>query len=197
MSDFIAKIVSLVSSPSLIIIPLTYGVIFKSTSNITYSLRWTFISMFFVFLAGLFILYGVVKGYYSNFDISKREQRGSIFAFAIALTIIYMMVIVIFKGPNSILLSLLGFLLGIAVISAVNTKVKASIHLAVFSSVSVALGILYGGVFWALLILAPLVAWSRIRLKKHILSETIIGAVLGTLLVLFLYYVVTYTYGAR
>ena len=51
--------------------------------------------------------------------------------------------------------------------SIVNRKIKASVHLAVFSAFAAVLGILYGGIFWGLVLLIPVVAWSRIKLKRH------------------------------
>ena len=57
------------------------------------------------------------------------------------------------------------------------------------------MGILYGGIFWALLLIAPLVAWSRVKLKKHEPLETIVGGLVGIIIVLMLYVVVKYVLG--
>jgi membrane-associated phospholipid phosphatase len=129
---------------------------------------------------------------YTNFDISKREQRGSIFAFAAVLTSLYMASVILFGGPKVLLYSLFGLLMGVVIASLINTKIKASIHMAVYSAFALVLAFFYGSFFWILVIGAPLVAWSRIILKRHKLLETIVGTVLGIFIVIALYLVVKY-----
>jgi hypothetical protein len=138
------------------------------------------------------VLYGVKRGFYTNFDISKREQRGSIFAFAAVLTSLYMGAIILFGGPRVLLYSLFGLLIGVFAASIINTKIKASIHMAVYSAFALVVGFFYAGPYILLIALAPLVAWSRIILKRHKLLETIVGTLLGIFIVIVLYLVVKY-----
>ena len=99
-----------------------------------------------------------------------------------------------FGGPRILLIGLGALLFGIFLAEIINKKIKASIHLAVFVSFGIIAGILYGGIFWLFLILAPVVAWSRVKLKRHILPETIAGTVLGASLVIGSYFIIKYLY---
>jgi membrane-associated phospholipid phosphatase len=100
--------------------------------------------------------------------------------------------ILLFGGPKVLLYSLLGLLMGVVFASIINTKIKASIHLAVYSAFGLVVGFFYGGFFWGVILLAPVVAWSRIILKRHRPLETFVGTLLGAFIVIALYLVVKY-----
>lgn len=190
--NFFARIISILSNPMLVSLPMSYALIFKTSGNIEYSLKWTFVSFLFTVAVVLFVILGVKKGFFSDFDVSKKQERKSLFIFASSISFIYFLLAVFLNAPIILLIALAGLFLGIVIASLINRKIKASLHLAVFSSFSMVLGILYGGIFWIALLLAPIVAWSRIKLKRHFLSETIVGAGLGVFLVIFVYFVVKY-----
>lgn len=191
MNSF-AKLISGVSNPVLLSIPMSYAIVFKSREDALYALSWTLLSMLFAGIVGLFVFWGVQRGLFSDFDISKREERTPIFIFTALLSTVYFAIILLLNGPRMLLVALGVLFLGILIADLINRKIKASIHLAVFSSFSLVLGILYGGIFWALLLLIPVVAWSRIKLKRHLFSEIIIGTLIGLSLVLIIYLVVKY-----
>lgn len=193
--NLLANLISALSNPLVISIPLSYSLVLKSTGEIIYSLQWTLISLFFASLVGLFVFYGVKKGFFSDLDVSNREERTRLFVFIAIVSVIFFFLVYITNGPGVLLLGVGSLLLGIILADLINYKIKASIHLAVFSSFSVIMGILYGGIFWVLLLIAPLVAWSRIKLKKHEPLETIVGGLVGTIIVLMLYVVVKYVLG--
>jgi membrane-associated phospholipid phosphatase len=193
--NLLAYLISVLSNPLIISAPLAYSLVLKTTGEASYAIQWTLVSMIFAGLVGIFVFYGVKKGFFSDTDVSKREERTKLFLFAAAVSIFYFIVVLITGGPRILLLGVASLLLGIILADVINRRIKASIHLAVFSSFSVIMGILYGGIFWTLLLVAPIVAWSRIKLKKHEPLETIVGGVVGIIIVLLLYFVVKYAIG--
>ncbi|OGH19279.1 MAG: hypothetical protein A2868_04055 [Candidatus Levybacteria bacterium RIFCSPHIGHO2_01_FULL_40_15b] len=193
--NLFARIISFISNPVLLSIPFSYALVFKSREDFLYALAWTFVSILFASLVGVFVVLAVRKGVFSDFDISKRQERTPIFIFTGLLSILYFLIVFLLNGPKVLLIALGALLFGVIIADIINRKIKASIHLAVFSSFSVIMGILYGGIFWALLLIAPLVAWSRVKLKKHEPLETIVGGLVGIIIVLMLYVVVKYVLG--
>lgn len=187
-----ARLISIIASPLVITAPVSYALVFKTSNDAYYALVWTIASLLFAGTVGMFVLYGVKRGMFSNFDVSIKEQRKPIFIFAAVVSVLYMILIFLLNGPPILMATLGALLLGVLVDSFVNKKIKASVHLTAFSSFAAVLGILYGGIFWLLLLLIPLVAWSRIKLKRHTLSETIVGTIIGFFIVIVLYYVVNY-----
>lgn len=188
----IARIISIIASPIVVTAPVSYALVFKTSNSAFYSLIWTIVSMLFAATVGLFVFYGVTHGIFSDYDISVRSERKPIFLFSAIISVLYLVIIFLLHGPTILMATLGALVLGVLIESFVNRKIKASIHLAVFSAFAAVLSILYGGIFWLLILLIPIVAWSRIKLKRHTFPETIIGALLGLSIVIILYYVVNY-----
>ena len=57
---------------------------------------------------------------------------------------------------------------------------KVSIHSAVAAGLAVLGGAVAGGPVWALILTVPLIAWSRVVLRRHTLAQTIVGAAIGS-----------------
>ncbi len=195
MGNLFASIISVLSNPLLISIPLSYSLVLRSNGQVLYAIEWTLISLFFASIVGLFVIYGVKKGFFSDFDVSKREERTRLFVFAAMVSVVFLATVLSTNGPRVLLFGVASLLLGIILADLINQKIKASIHLAVFSSFSLVMGFLYGGIFWILILAAPLVAWSRIKLKKHEPLETLVGSLVGIIIVLILYFIVKYIIG--
>lgn len=187
-----ALFISAISNPLFISIPFSYFLVLRTSGDPAYSLAWTIISMSFAGLVGLFVLYGVKRGFFSDYDVTKRQERPPLFAFTGIITVLYFIAIFILNGPKILLVSLGALLFAILLAEIINTKIKASMHMAVFSSLSLVLIILYGGAFWLLLLFAPVVAWSRLRLKRHTPREIVAGTILGITIVFAIYLVVKY-----
>ncbi|OGH16573.1 MAG: hypothetical protein A3C30_05290 [Candidatus Levybacteria bacterium RIFCSPHIGHO2_02_FULL_40_18] len=193
--NLLANLISALSNPLVVSIPLSYSLVLKTTGEVLYAIQWTLISLFFATLVGAFVFYGVKKGFFSDIDVSKREERTRLFIFSAIISILYFVTVLTINGPRVLLFGIASLLLGIILADIINHRIKASIHLAVFSSFSVVMGILYGGIFWVLLLVVPLVAWSRIKLRKHEPLETIVGGLVGIIIVLMLYFIVEYFIG--
>lgn len=189
---FVAQLVSLFLNPVVVLLPGLYLLVFRSTQNNIVALKWTFFSLVFSSVFSLFIFYGVKKGFFSDLDVSRREERPRLFLFTIVVVWVYLLSVVVLGGPRILMLAIADIFLGIVLVSLVNTRVKASGHVAVVSAFVTSFLILYGRNAWFILFLIPAVAWSRIILKKHTLLETIVGGILGICLVVGTYGMVKY-----
>jgi len=72
------------------------------------------------------------------------------------------------------------------IIYLVRRKWKISGHVAASAGASTVL-ILVDKVFLPVIILVPLIGWSRLKLKAHTLSQVVAGAVLGVGVPLYVY----------
>lgn len=195
--NLVAQIISILSNPAVLSIPASYALVFRTSNDVIYSAVWSGISFIFTGAVAIYVLYGIGRGIFSDFDVSVREERKPLFIFTAVIAVAYLIVIFLLNGPKILMVTLGALLLGVFMDSIINKRIKASVHLAVFTSFSLVLAILFGGVFWILPVLAPLVAWSRIKLKRHKLSETIIGTMIGIFLVMVIYLVVQYLLGIK
>lgn len=187
MTNRLAKIISFFLGPMFVLIPIPFILVAKSTQDYAYALKWSIFSYAFILAVALFVVVGVFLGFFSNFDVSKREQRPLLFSFSAFAISCYLLSILFFDGPKILFLPLLAVILGLVSIVVVNKWVKASIHLATATAVLLFISIVYKGYSFLFLSLIPLLAWSRIKMKEHTLQETMVGSILGVILTLIVY----------
>jgi len=189
MSRF-ARTVSFLLGPVFTLFPILFISVAKFSQDYSHALKWTIISYAFILPVVLFVIVGVVLGYFSNFDVSKREQRPLLFSACAVVIFCYLIFLLIFNGPKILFIDLFAVVLGLIVIIVVNKWIKASMHLATLASAVLFIGIVYKGYTFFLLSLIPLLAWSRVKTKEHSVRETIIGTILGIVITLFVYLIV-------
>ena len=183
----LARLISFLSSPFVLLLPTPFILVFKETGNITYSLKWTFFSYIFLFSVVVFVLLGMLVGFFSDYDVSKKEERPKLFAFGGIVTFLYFGSLIILNGPKVLYLVVFGIILGVFTISIVNNWIKASIHTATVCAFTLSLVILFGYVFIPALLLIPAMAWARVKIKKHTLQEALVGGFLGLILTIIVY----------
>ncbi len=184
-----AKAISFFLGPVFILLPIPFILVAKFTQDYSYALKWTIFSYVFILAVALFVIIGVFLGAFSNFDVSKREQRPLLFSFSAFAIFCYLLSLIVLHGPRILFLALFTIVLGLIAIVIVNKWIKASIHVAIVTSVVLLMVIIYKGYSFLLLPLIPLLAWSRVKTKKHTLMETIIGSILGIVIILIVYIV--------
>lgn len=183
----LARTVSFLLSPLVLFLPTPFILVFKETGNIFYSLKWTFFSYIFLFSVIFFVLSGMLIGFFSDYDVSKKEERPKLFAFSGIVTFLYLGSLILLNGPKILYLVVFGIILGVFIVSLINNWIKASIHTATVSAFTLSLVILFGYVFIPALLLIPAMAWARIKLKKHTQPETLTGGFLGIVLTIIVY----------
>ena len=188
MKDF-AKLVSFFLGPIFTLLPIPFILVSKTTQDYSHALKWTIFSYAFILVVAVFVIIGVLLGVFSNFDVSKREQRPLLFSFSAFVMFFYLLSLYILDGPKILLIAFFAILVGLAVIVVVNKWIKASIHVATATSVLLFIGIVYKGYFLLLLSLIPLLAWARVKTKEHTIMETVIGSILGIVITLSVYFI--------
>lgn len=182
-----AKAISFFLGPVFILFPVPFILVSKSSQDYYYALKWTVFSYAFVLAVVIFVVIGVMLGKFSNFDVSKREQRPLLFSFSAFIMFCYLLSLIVLDAPKILYVGFFALLLGLIAIVIINRWVKASIHLAAATSAMLFVGIVYGGYYFLLLLLIPILAWARIKTKEHTLAETVIGTILGLVLTLIVY----------
>ena len=187
-----AKAVSLLLSPLFVLLPVPYILVSRFTLDHIYALKWMVFSYAFILAVAIFVVIGVALGIFSNFDVSKREQRPLLFLFSGFTIFCYVLSIFILNGPKILFIAVFAIVLGLIVMSFVNRWIKASIHVATLTSFLMLVYYLYRGYFFLFLLLVPLLSWSRVKIKEHTIPETIVGGILGVLLTIIVYTISRY-----
>lgn len=188
----LAKIISLLLGPTFVLFPIPYILVSKFTNDHIYSLKWAIFSYAFIIAVVVFVALGVFFRVFTNFDVSKREQRPLLFAFSAFAIFCYFVSLVVLSAPKILFFGVFSLVLSLISIVIVTRWSKASIHMAVLVSVIILISAAYRGYFFLFFMLIPLLAWSRIKMKEHTLKETIIGGLLGAIMTLSIYIIAKY-----
>lgn len=157
--------------------------------SIVNGLRWRFI-LVLVLIDGLIPFFYFVHllrtGEISDWDTTKREQRIKLYG---AVLIIHAVGVVFAAALGKIILAkiLFGFWCLAAAYTLVTLFWKISLHTGVFATAVAFAAALWGRNWLILSLILPVIAWSRLRLKKHTLAQIIIGALLGPAILLGLF----------
>jgi hypothetical protein len=187
MINSLARAISNVFNPLVIILPVPYLLVYKTTHNVFFALKWSFVSYVFIAFIAVFVASGVFLGYFTDFDVSKRKQRTALYIFALIITFLYLLTLFLLKGPPVLFIAVGGLILGLIVLAEINQKIKASIHVATISAIITSGAILYGGIFLLALLLIPLIAWSRVKTKRHTFKEAVAGGIFGVVFTIMIY----------
>jgi hypothetical protein len=187
MTSSLARFISFILNPLILLLTVPFFLLLRLGSDLNYALTWTAYTLFFLIALTLFIRECVKRGLFTNMDVSKREQRPLLFNVSILFTIVYLAGLYFLNGPQILIVITVGVMLGIVIISVINTRIKASMHVATISALIFTTAIVFSGYYLFLLFLIPLVAWARLKIKRHTLPETVVGGLLGVLLSLCIY----------
>lgn len=190
--NLFAKIISTILNPIILLVPVPYLLVLKSTGSQELAYFWEIFSLIFIFTFSVFILVGVEKKMFSDLDISKRKQRPLLFTFAIGLSAIYTIFLYFLNAPKILFIAVFTLILGLVIFEIINRTTKASLHVGTVSAFATSLFIVYNGVFILTFLLIPFVAWARIKTHNHTKQQTLIGATLGVLITLIVYVIFKY-----
>ena len=176
-SERVAYIISLVGSP-----PVLGLVVVLLLTSLTATLRAWFWGALYASLAILIPLLYVVRlarrGIVSGIDLPRLEERTRPMLFAILCSGLAWLMLVLAGEPTHMLILAGTMWLQMALMFVITLRWKISMHSAVAAGVATVVSCMAGTVA-PLLIGVPLIAWSRILLRRHTPAQTVAGAILG------------------
>src|SRR5690348_9504657 len=98
MKHRLAKIVSLVFHPIVLILLLPLLVISHYSKNFLYGVEWMLFSSLFLFLFLVVFFFLQPVQFLTDFDISKKEKRPIFYTIVLLFAIVYFIIAVLFKG---------------------------------------------------------------------------------------------------
>jgi membrane-associated phospholipid phosphatase len=121
----------------------------------------------------------VRRGSWENVDASNARERPVLFGVGV-VSFLALLAYLLVVHPRSHMIRGVLFGLGMVVVCAVLTRwVKVSLHLA-FGALSATILLLAGSpAGWVLALILPLLAWSRLVLKRHRAIELVLGTAVG------------------
>lgn len=139
-----------------------------------------------------FISRGVRSGHWEDRYVGAKRPRLIVLTFIIASVAAGLLVLIEFGAPGE-LTGYFGCMLGsVAVLAAITTVWKISIHCAVAAGSVTILTLLLGPWLLPAYLLVALTAWSRVVLKDHTTAQVVAGSVLGALASAVTYAIITH-----
>jgi membrane-associated phospholipid phosphatase len=132
------------------------------------------------------------RGHVTDFDVFIRQQRNKPYIFIGICSAVALSIIIIFKAPWILVFLCIVALVQTLIMFFINRFWKISAHTASSASFSIVTWQLFGPYGLLAFIIVPIIAWSRVKLHRHSLSQVIMGAFTGAL-IYFLAFVFFYT----
>jgi len=142
--------------------------------------RWALIAIgITIVIPVLYIAWKVHTGAISDFHIPIRSQRIRPMLLTVACAVLTWVILWLGHAP-ALLLSLITFgMIQAAILLLITLYWKISGHSAAIAGFALLAIRLWGPNLWPVLLLIPLVAWARVRIRRHTLAQTIAGALMG------------------
>jgi membrane-associated phospholipid phosphatase len=136
----------------------------------------------------LALFWAIKTGRISNWDLSDRRQRIRAFSFFPLFLILDYLVLYILGIPL-VLSVFLWFCVLFTGFFFITLFYKISGHLSYLTFIVCVVLYWYGWHVWPILFFIPLVAWSRLKLKRHTVFEVVVGVVYSICVFFLLKYV--------
>ena len=188
-AERIARILSYIFDGSFISIPLLIIVCLIVVENNAIAMGWASLSLFFgVLIPFLYVYYLFRKRIISNMHIPLRRDRIKPLAISSISYLVGLFALYLLGGPI--------FLKSIFAISAISAIIltiityhwKISLHTSYITFVVITFNILLGRGMLPLILLVPTIGWARIKIKKHTISQVVLGVGLSTITTVSIYY---------
>ena len=118
----------------------------------------------------------------SDQDAMDKKERTLPYAFGIFLMVLGLGYLLFHHAALPVVQNWISILLSIVFVLVINFRWKISAHLCSFTIAFCNLGIAVDPRWFAVLLLAPVLGWSRILLKSHTVMQVVAGFLLGVVL---------------
>jgi membrane-associated phospholipid phosphatase len=173
----LAYVISKLGSPPML--ATAAMALIASTLSSPRAWRWAGVYVFLAIVTPVVHLIWLVRqGQVTDVDVQLREQRTRPLIFAIACAGLAWLVLALGGAPMQMVVVAGGLCLQMAVIFGITLRWKISVHSAAAAGVATLAWSLVGTSL-PLLIGVPIIAWSRVRLHRHTVAQTVAGAALG------------------
>ncbi len=134
---------------------------------------------FAVALPLLYVVWEVYRGNITDVHVPDREQRTRPYLVALGASLAVWLIFALWPAPPMFRMLALANGLQALIFFLITLRWKISLHSAAAGGLTVlGLSALSSTGLWIALTV-PLIAWARVRLRRHTLAQTIGGAVLG------------------
>jgi membrane-associated phospholipid phosphatase len=126
----------------------------------------------------IYLVWLLHRGQVADLDVQLREERTRPMVFAIACAGIAVLALLMGTAPLEMTLLAAALWVQSVAIFGITLRWKISVHSATAAAAATLMWFLTGALL-PLLVGVPVIAWSRVRLRRHTVAQTVAGALLG------------------
>ena len=162
---------------------LTLGIITEAaTGSVSQALKWVLVALALVSLpVSVLVLYQVLRGHWTDLDVSVRRQRYTLYPFGLACMIALALVYTHFGAPQIAVRASISIVVANVLDGLINFVYKVSAH---STGAAVCATLLWCTTLaWGLpgALAALAVGWSRVQLKRHTPGQVVLGWTVGVM----------------
>jgi membrane-associated phospholipid phosphatase len=180
LSMRIADFISLILDPRVLYIPVVIALGMQGSDAPLRSLGWAVgVILMSALPLALIILIQSRRAVYADRQVPERKDRGILFVIGIGCITLSLLVLICFSGPGNLIKLLAAMLLTGSIGGVINRKIKLSVHTGACAGAVTSIVACFGLKWLPVVLLVPLVGWSRIALHRHTIGEILIGGIVG------------------
>ncbi|MGQ9490401.1 MAG: hypothetical protein ACUVR4_13775 [Anaerolineae bacterium] len=186
MADRLARWISVFFDSSFLSLPIFLALGWRAGG--TLGLAWAALTL--VIVTGIplaYLLVGRTRGWVSDMELSRREERPRFILVSLSSDVLALAALWLGGGPHLLRLIVLTYFCLAVVMFTISSFWKISMHMAGVGGFAVALVFVFGAAAWWAFLSLPLVAWARLRRRKHTPAQLVAGASAGALVTLFIF----------
>jgi membrane-associated phospholipid phosphatase len=178
----IASFISVIGNP-LYTIPLFVLIVMFGNEDFSKAALISFLIIGCIFVPVILWMFIKSKnGTYTNFDVSDKHQRKSLFWFAFPLILVITVLMFVTNQPKNISISMLFALILVVTSQVTNFFIKSSLHVSLNIFLSSLIFTVNYKIGIAVLLFTGLLIWSRLKLERHTVKEVLTGFVIGLII---------------
>lgn len=181
----IARIISYVLDPS-VMWPLFVVLLLFKTGIDHDALLMLIAPVFFLEAMTPVLLVVVMRkmGKVSDWEMTDMAERRLIFVLIVLGHLVSLILLMIWGSELAWQIRLIVWVIQVMG-TALTYTWKISVHMACFTMIAILLLLLFGIQMWPVLVLIPMLAWSRVVRKKHTVAQVVAGTLLTALVMTF------------
>ena len=185
MKDKIAKYISEITSLYVTVPIFGLLIAWLSSNSLKEFFLWALTFIFFVgLLPMVFIYINVKRGNINDFSLTERTQRGGTLLTSTMGSLLLVLVYKFISVPSSLFCLAIILTIISLVFYLITNYWKISLHAGSFTGMVVLASIVISPYSLFFLLLIPVIAWARVRLHRHTIAQTLVGALVAATLVL-------------
>lgn len=174
-----SRLIAAILTPGNVVGALTVFVAVRHSPSVLAGVGWAALTLLLVVGVPYLILFRALRsGRADDRQVVRRSQRPALMLAALSCVAVALAALALLGAPRQLITLVIAMAAGLAAMTVVTLRWKASMHLAVAAG-AVAICGLETPAGWISALLLPLIAWARWRDGRHSAAQLLAGAGIG------------------